>query len=55
MRQQPLGDRAGQSASGTSAGGSQSETCPSSVWPHMYSSSWMWPIGKSKPPRGSPQ
>ena len=35
------------SASGTRAGGSQSETCPSSVWPDMYSSSWMWPIGKS--------
>ena len=33
--------------SGTRAGGSQSQTWPSSVWPDMYSSSWMCPIGKS--------
>ncbi len=39
--------------SGTRAGGSQSETSPSRVWPDMYSRSWMWPIGLSKPPRGS--
>ena len=36
-------------ASGTRAGGSQSETWPSSVLPDMYSKSWICPMGQSKP------
>ena len=37
--------RASEKASGIRAGGSQSEIWPSRVWPDMYSSNWIWPMG----------